>query len=479
MHTDHYAGIHFEGVAIKATVLKVNFSNLVIHAGKHALATELPKGTAMYSCRKCNYNICSKRCAEIASFVADYQGGKVAGDVYDSDSQKLVYKGVPDTGSLGRLIQTGHLRLLRGRWLVELDAKKGKLVRSQDLPDAAFWPAGEALDKWRKHGEFFFLALSYGWIAPCDPDPDSFQLPRFASIIDVRIRWAAQCPDGRGGPFDDVALFWDFASLPQVPRTPFEDAVFGQVLQNMHLIYAHQRTTVLRMVLLPKGVRELDFRGWPLFEQAAAWTKGTMYTFYEFDGEFDVAVARAEVDRIDEWPPFSKWEGNKQPPLTPAAFDVAIRQRHFTGRGDMAKVSELYLSLWRHTTQAEELNFGNMFEWGKEEAALLADALRTGEFRRLKDLWLQNCRKLGDEGVLAVCAALRHAPALDELVLTKTGCRSSGARGVAAALRDGDLPNLTLLYLEKNPGIGKGAKAELRAAWAGAGKDAGRLLLAH
>eukprot|EP00663_Eupelagonemidae_sp_cell21sb_P012014 gene12014-biopygen9694 len=44
-------------------------------------------------------------------------------------------------------------------------------------------------------------------------------------------------------------------------------------------LYAHLHITVLRMSWLPEGVRALDQRGWPLFEQAAAWTKGTYEAF--------------------------------------------------------------------------------------------------------------------------------------------------------------------------------------------------------
>ena len=66
----------------------------------------------------------------------------------------------------------------------------------------------------------------------------------------------------------DFALFWDFGSLFQAPRTPEQQRCFQAALNNMSMWYAHSLTTVF---LLPSDERCASpraARGWPFYEEA-------------------------------------------------------------------------------------------------------------------------------------------------------------------------------------------------------------------
>lgn len=119
--------------------------------------------------------------------------------------------------------------------------------------------------------------------------------------------------------------------------------------------------------------------------------------------------------------------------------------------------------MWGAQTQAEELDYRAMEGWGAREAALLADALRTGAFRRLRVLYMTG-NPIGDGGVAALAGALPHAPSLEEVGLEWTGCGAAGAGALAAAVRR--LPKLQWLSLY-NASVGAGDQALREACSAG------------
>ena len=151
-------------------------------------------------------------------------------------------------------------------------------VRRQELPDEAFWPAGDAVRLWGKEGTWgsddthFFCALSYGWIQQGDPDRDCFTLGRVGAILAMYLEFFREDYCGLGG---DCALFWDFGSLHQMPRSEAEGLLFRVALRYMQLVYAHWRVTVLRLEALPGGVRRLRDRRWPHLERYAGALKGS------------------------------------------------------------------------------------------------------------------------------------------------------------------------------------------------------------
>jgi len=88
---------------------------------------------------------------------------------------------------------------------------------------------------------------------------------------------------------------------------------------------------------------------------------------------------------------------------------------------------------------------------GNRGAAAIADAIARGGAPRLRCLDLSYC-SVGDEGVVALIAALPRAPLLQELNLEDNNdITDEGARALAAALES--LPALEELYLN-NGGVG-------------------------
>ncbi len=334
-------------------------------------------------------------------------------------------------------------------------------VRRQELPDEAFWPAGEAVRLWGKNpwwipdvrgnDTHFFCALSYGWIQQGDPDRDCFTLGRVGAILAMHLESFDEDSWGLGG---DCALFWDFGSLHQMPRSEAEGLLFRVALRYMQLVYAHWRVTVLRLEALPGGVRRLRDRGWPHLERHAGALKGSAYTFFTFPDPWEPAGGGDIAD----------FEAGRPPPLAPAAFGAELREKQFTFRGDHATVEQLYRRLWGHQTGAEQLTFAGL-DWGPEEGRHLAAALRTGAFRRLRVLHVWSNPGLGDAAVAELAAAL--PPSVEEVWLHDTGCGAAGARALAAAVPG--LARLRELDVRHNPDIGDAGRAALRGAWAAAG----------
>ena len=98
-------------------------------------------------------------------------------------------------GILGMLIEAGAIRLLKGSWVVERARRRDPIVRRQELPDEAFWPAGDAVRLWGKNypgDTHFFCALSYGWIQQGDPDRDCFTLGRVGAILAMHLAYFGQ-----------------------------------------------------------------------------------------------------------------------------------------------------------------------------------------------------------------------------------------------------------------------------------------------
>ena len=83
-------------------------------------------------------------------------------------------------------------------------------------------------------------SLTYGWCSPNNPDPSGAYLGA--------VRRFLRHPLGA----HIKAVFWDFASLPQKPRTPAEDDAFSEALKAMGDMYASALgVTVIRHQSIP------------------------------------------------------------------------------------------------------------------------------------------------------------------------------------------------------------------------------------
>jgi hypothetical protein len=121
-------------------------------------------------------------------------------------------------------VRRGTVKLLRVSWLVGRPAE-WRLMCRQELEaleaagEAPFLTPDEAVEHVHS-AQRRLAALSYGWLTKGRPDPDG------ALLAIVRRHLEAHVEECAG-------LFWDFASLPQKPRTAAEDVIFADGLAVM------------------------------------------------------------------------------------------------------------------------------------------------------------------------------------------------------------------------------------------------------
>lgn len=114
------------------------------------------------------------------------------------------------------------------------------------------------------------------WLAPDRPDPDGFHLQSVAAIaaayLDDTAAGSATAHSPLAAAFArhglgrvDFALFWDFASLFQRPRSAAEDVAFRRGLRASNIWYGHSETVCWMQTRLPNNasaVTSYDASGW-------------------------------------------------------------------------------------------------------------------------------------------------------------------------------------------------------------------------
>lgn len=101
---------------------------------------------------------------------------------------------------------------------------------------------------------------SHGWLARGHPDPQSTWRKDIGAIT------GASC------------VFWDFLSLPQVPRSHAEEVSFRVALASMHVVYSHRKWEVNRILTMAVDSQNSTpnlGRGWCVFESGVSVVGGT------------------------------------------------------------------------------------------------------------------------------------------------------------------------------------------------------------
>jgi hypothetical protein len=153
-----------------------------------------------------------------------------------------------------QVLMCGAIRLLRVEWLMKQPANF-RMPNRQALevleesgaspsPLLGLYEAAGLVER----GDRSIGTLTYGWLSPGDPDPDGSRirvLRRALKGIAIRIE----------------ALFWDFGSLYQNPRSPRQEEAFVTALKGgaMNQLYASiLATTVLQIEEIPPRPAEFD-----------------------------------------------------------------------------------------------------------------------------------------------------------------------------------------------------------------------------
>ena len=355
--------------------------------------------------------------------------------------------------------------------------------------------------------------LSYGWAAKHHPDPTGEQLHRLVPLLRTMVEMCEKGTGGSryGGKPRVWGIVWDYMSLPQRghttgyvdderdsddkvtktndDRSPYELARFGMGLKAINVWYAHAYVTTLVLdTPMPTSAvnsAPVEQRGWCLFERALS--------NLVKNGWCCLALSQlpAEDDSAFDW-----WRNlvvplraSRAAPLSPDEFERILTEGmaredaspgsgiRFTNGKDARAVCipqyrEAFLRLLRGT---KELEYGGC-GWGDPEAEQFAIALEWAHEHGVETpvtrLYLGG-NALTDASLPRLIAALAAVtPRLEKLFLRKNKLSDAGARVLAAAISDGKLPKLKKLDVLGNA-IGDEAKAELEAAWRGAGRRCG------
>jgi hypothetical protein len=175
-----------------------------------------------------------------------------------------------------RVLLCGAIRLLCVEWLL-MQPDNFKMPNRQALEALEKSGASpspllsrEAAASLVRRGDRSIGALTYGWLSPGDPDPAG---SRIRVLRRALMRLAIK------------ALFWDFGSLYQAPRTPEQKDFFEIALKGgaMNQLYASiLATTVLQIEEIPPRPAEFD---------------GVVYLF-ELSSNADESVVRAALIRF-------------------------------------------------------------------------------------------------------------------------------------------------------------------------------------
>eukprot|EP00929_Paragymnodinium_shiwhaense_P069670 TRINITY_DN3513_c1_g1_i1.p1 TRINITY_DN3513_c1_g1~~TRINITY_DN3513_c1_g1_i1.p1 ORF type:complete len:737 (-),score=166.51 TRINITY_DN3513_c1_g1_i1:459-2669(-) len=183
--------------------------------------------------------------------------------------------------SIWSLLAAGHVTLVKGSWLLsmfgsEADSPKSvQLPRRQELPAEAVWDLGDLQEVADALAERMpslqclpIVVVSYCWLKKEHPDPENEQMQLLCSNLELLHE--------RFSSVDrfDSAVFIDYCSLYQLPRSPSEEDAFLKCLSTINIWYAHQQT-IKWLFTAPTSYtsvwcREYSQRGWPTFERCIA-----------------------------------------------------------------------------------------------------------------------------------------------------------------------------------------------------------------
>ena len=376
-----------------------------------------------------------------------------------------------DVETLLASVESGAIAAVKGTWLVGLHKRGGRLSRRQDLPPEAFWSAGELRRVALALGDDFgvlFVALSYRWLTKEHPDPDGFHLGIVASVAKLYLDprggklksqlTAAFRKHGLGLP--EFALFWDFASLHQPPRTDAEAKLFPKGLQNSNVWYGHARTVVWMQSELPEGfaarmrasepplAETYEDSGWCYVEAAISAAIKPGFLRLDLAKRTEKAMACAygpdEPGSPDAMLACVCARRRPPPPSPETVRRLLQTEKRFTNSSDVSKVADLYATFFGKVTNVGELEFQGL-EWGAADVVELCEVLPRFVALRTLDLSRNN---IGPEGASSLGEALKVNAGGATLVLGHNQFGDEGAITIAEALKVNAV--VTSLYLGYN-----------------------------
>mmetsp|Transcript_84728 Transcript_84728/g.274480 ORF Transcript_84728/g.274480 Transcript_84728/m.274480 type:complete len:663 (+) Transcript_84728:83-2071(+) len=408
----------------------------VISPAEAVAEVSLPLGDGIGASNEAN------GCASSMSSGGPHGTSRGASSSRHSGSAYLLQSGGASSSSyrsfdaLKAVVNTGDVELVRGSWLVTLCKSGGILPRRQELPPEAVCVPEAATT-------YPVVAISYCWESLQHPDPHGAQLQILSSVIDQWIKWHRQTES------PDLAVFLDWCSLYQEPRSSAQKASFERCLHFIGLWYAHSETCVWLLTRAPTGGRQYDQRGWPTFERAISQMITPASNVLDlgcFDGRCRDWLRTQEVCKA-----------RRQPPMVPETFSKELHRKAFAEAADFVLVDSSYRDTFEDLMgSATQLEF-RCLGWGDGEAHRLAEAIP--RCSGLSELVLRENR-IGDDGAEKLAAVISHCRRLQRLDLCSNEVGDRGAGSLAEALPC--CGHLQALELARN-GVGDGGAKRIAA----------------
>lgn len=334
--------------------------------------------------------------------------------------------------------------LIKGTWIQEY-AKRANagLPRREYLPHEAIWDNAE-LRPLVEARTVQIVALSHCWHTAEHPDPSGVSLRVLTHAIQERLL-------DQQMPLKDLAIFIDWCSLHQKPRTQEQEGEFQTALSKMHIWYVHAETMVWLLTGSGDAVRIYENRGWTTFESGVASMMTESCKFID--------LGKLTTD-MQGWLSISnRCLAARQPPFAPDVFPRILKDKQFTDVSDIDKVAKMYEDAFNEVMYfTKVLEFQNL-NWGDNEIVHVAevspycpslekvnllgnifgvegaDALARAlpQCQRVKELVFAGC-KIGDAGISALAKSLPHIPVLEMLYLNDNNIGPKGIEALAQAL---------------------------------------------
>ncbi|CAE7689311.1 NLRC3, partial [Symbiodinium necroappetens] len=390
--------------------------------------------------------------------------------------------GLTDPKSLAEYLNHANIRLVRaecslGMYLYELLKSKSLLPRRQEAEEWGLVTHAEVKEWAAGTRDAMICSVSHAWESREHPDPCAHQLK---CLVDAVSLFDAAY-------FSDLWLFYDYVSLFQFKReSDAEEESFRRSMQDMHVLYAHECTRTFRIEnLTPDDVWEAaskssEYRVRVYDASSAVVRDRPLKELVANRAEVEWSSARSHSEQ-NHWidaPASQQQELLGKVPMAPEIFAEEMNSAAFTHRSDaekvkdgqfkvfLQKVSECEDALFEHLPEGQlgqlakalpyfkklkvlrlrELKFGRA-EAGEFAKALASNqTIRELEMRglgfgyghdaeRLLGFRQERANNIRDEGVQAICEALKTNSTLTSVNLEEFRIGGEGGKAICEVLK--------------------------------------------
>eukprot|EP00439_Symbiodinium_sp_Y106_P062331 s1165_g9.t1 len=339
-------------------------------------------------------------------------------------SEKEALEDFASLPMLQRSVERGHIALLRASWLRRILAEPAQpLPRRQALPPEAFWSDFSGLTG---NVSSRLLVVSHFWQEE-QPESDCQMLELLAKMVEKHSQRLSSEEHSM-----EFAIFLDWCSLYQQPRTEDEEATYQRSLQDMSAWYASPCTTKWFM---PSSD---SMHIWPCLQRMLATLSSESLVV-----EASEAVAQSSCPLSPSRPTLLQASGaSGSPPTTPSAFKLMTESQGFDEHM-VSLAQSLYHKAFTAVLGAQEWMDFSSRGWDDFNALRLAEVLVHSQ--HLVKLVLSE-NSISDVGMEAIAACLPGT--LQILDISHNIIGDGGAGCLASALCK--LPELRQLYISAN-----------------------------